>query len=123
MSRLRELLQATKEEDPARNITVSIPSSLATWIDKIMLDTALGRSTVVKALLQDGLIEYLNAPLRDERRKYAALCDDHEFDGYIETSEVEHLGFDVQFEPVIDVNRVFEAIDARMEHNKKVVMG
>ena len=124
MSRLRDLVLSVKEEDPAKTLTVSVPSSLVNWIEKIMTDTGLGRSTVVKALLQDGLIEYLNSPLREYRSKLSADCDDPEFQGYVIPSDIPfEFGFEPEFEPAIDVNRVFDAIESKMEQNKKAVMG
>lgn len=130
MSRLRELLQATKEEDPARNITVSVPTSVYNWIEKIMTDTGLGRSTVVKALLQDGLIEYLNAPVRERIEELRRKLEAPDFEGYFVAEDL--ATFLSEFGPEdscegdgnnFDVDFVFFTLRGKMESNRKLVMG
>lgn len=126
MSRLREILQFTKEEDPAKTLTVSIPSSLVNWVDRIMADTNLGRSAVVKALLQDGLIEYLNSPIVDLIKKLREEASEPDFNGYFELDQI--AGFLGEFTPedvpdILDSDFVFSALREKMELNRKLVTG
>ncbi len=126
MSRLREILQFTKEEDPAKTLTVSIPSSLVNWVDRIMADTNLGRSAVVKALLQDGLIEYLNSPIVDLIKKLREEASEPDFEGYFELDQI--AGFLDEFTPenvpdILDADFVFSTLREKMELNRKLVTG
>jgi hypothetical protein len=65
MSLLRQVATLQKEEpDPSKPITFSFPSSLIARIDQVMSETGLGRSAVAQALVKDGLVEYINDPLK-----------------------------------------------------------
>jgi hypothetical protein len=120
MSYLRTIATLQKEErDPAKAVTISLPASMTNRIDQVIKETGLGRSSVYQALIKDGLVEYLNAPLRKalsearEAEEHTDLMDVPE-SVEIDWPEEAHGG---QMQP----SHVIELVLQQIEENQKAV--
>jgi len=126
MSYLRTIAVLQKEEhDPAKAVTVSLPASLVFRIDQVIHETGLGRSAVVQALIKDGLVEYLNAPLQ----KVVSSARDaaEHVDSMPVPSEIMASWSDEEIEicagGMMSPSDVLEMAQARIEFNRKAVWG
>lgn len=120
MSYLRTIATLQKEErDPAKAVTISLPASMTNRIDQVIKETGLGRSSVYQALIKDGLVEYLNAPLRK------ALSEAREAEEHVDLMDVpESVEIDFPEEVhggQMSPSHVIELVLQRIEENQKAV--
>jgi hypothetical protein len=120
MSFLRQVATLQKEEpDPAKPITFSFPSSLIARLDQVIAETGLGRSAVAQALVKDGLVEYINEPLKkavSEAQTAMEHVDLMDVPAAIEAAFPEQM-VGGQMSP----HEVIELALSRMEENRKAV--
>lgn len=119
MSYLRKVATLQKQDpDRAKAVTISLPASLSARVEEIIQETGLSRSGVYQALIKDGLVEYLNAPIQD----FLEAVDEalQVTDDFFLPSEIfppeEHI-------TPYSAGEVHAICKAKMESNRKLVWG